>query len=814
MGPRPEPASWPEASVGVCAPTTSGERVGGAGCAGQVSGVRGSRGGRFGGVVVAAWMAVAGCEGGGEGGEGAPAASSRPTAPTAPRLGPPSAPVSRIESADVWLDLIAQRPSAVTTQAGRLVVDLGHLQARKHVDLAGSSPWRLAAEVEGVSAGIVVGQGAALDLPVDGALAPGLHPEVEGKGGLAMALTLRAFAPGQSVTVLWQEQPLAHLTIGTSWERRTFSLPAKALVAGDNRLRLHFKRVSEVGGESVSAAVRSVEVGPREAIVAGPPSGGRAPYQVDDRDPEHTRMILSSGTGLAYYVRPPRRARLRVEARGRGSLTVLASTDEDHAAGRPPTELLAEPLRAAGKRHEIDLSGYGGMPLRIEVRAQSADEGAAEIQELAIVSPRAIPVDRRQRGQRDLYVLALEGARPDDLIGAGHDRVHFPAFERLAGEALIFDRAYALAPWAVPTHASWLSGVSLPVHKTIRGTFVADTHVMLAEVLARGGYAPVAVSADPDFADPAADRGLGQGFERVSTLVRSPSQRSDAVAVVAAALAEAQARPSPRFAYAVVNDPQLPYEPPREFQGEGARPEEAPLPHLTHLWVGRVRTGKVTPTKAQLAYVRRLYRGELQVVDAALGELFTALEAAGTLDSSMIVVVGVHGQEFFEHGGGGHGHSLHEEVLRVPLAIRAPDLLAAGRVSTPVDVLDLAPTIVDLLGLPFPSEWQGESLLPVIDDPQPPPRLVTAYLGDGARAAIVGDAKLVIGSGRGLEAQHFFDLGSDPGETRDRLAEGGIALRIARTALAWESGEEGRWRRARWGNGADLRPAFARDRGM
>ena len=366
----------------------------------------------------------------------------------------------------------------------------------------------------------------------------------------------------------------------------------------------------------------------------------------------------------------------------------------------------------------------------------------------------------------------------------------------------------------MPSHAAWLSGVSVPVHKTIRGTFVADSQVMLAEVLGRGGYATAAVSADPDFADPAADRGLAQGFERVVTLVRGPSQRSDAGAVIAAALAEAAARPSPRFIYAVASDPQLPYEPPREFQGSDLRPADAPLPHLTHLWVGRVRSGSVTPTRAQLAFVRRLYRGELQVVDAALGALFEALEAEGALARSVVVVVGMHGQEFFEHGGGGHGHSLHDEVLRVPLAIHAPALLAPGRVSAPVDLLDLAPTLVDLLGLGFPSEWQGESLIPVIDDPQPPPRLISAFLGDGARAGIVGDAKLIVGSGRGLEAQRFFDLAADPGEAKERLASGGIGLRIVRAAMAWESGEEGRWRRARWGNGADLRPAFARDHGM
>src|SRR5690606_20546216 len=122
-------------------------------------------------------------------------------------------------------------------------------------------------------------------------------------------------------------------------------------------------------------------------------------------------------------------------------------------------------------------------------------------------------------------------------------------------------------------------------------------------------------------------------------------------------------RGRPRMGYAVFSDPQAPYEPPRELQGDGVRPEEAPLPHLTHLWLGRVRSGKVTPTRAQLAYVRRLYRGELQVIDRALGQLVEALEGASLLDESIIVLVGLHGEEFYEHGGAGHGWTLHEESV-------------------------------------------------------------------------------------------------------------------------------------------------------
>jgi arylsulfatase A-like enzyme len=742
-------------------------------------------------------LALAAC------GPAAPAAPAPARAPDAPRLSS-LAPVARIETADLWQDLIAQRPSAVVLVDGRLVVDLGRPHARPQLELAQVSPWRLDQEVAGRRAGLVHGAGASLTLPLDGDLAPALHPEVDGQPALAVAITLRSTRPGQAVTVLWNEQPLAHLQIGEGWERRTLSLPTAALRPGENRLRLHFARPAPAG--SPTAAVERVEVGERAAIVAGPAREG-PPWTVATGEPGAVALELSAGTTLVHYVVPPRRGRLRLDARGRGSLRVRVSTDADHREGRPPTAVLEEPLRPTGDAQDLDLSGWGGVPLRLEL-AVGGEGGKASLRALQLVARRSTPVDHRRRSLRDVYVLAVEGARPDDLLGVLLRGPRFEHVERFTRAALVFDRAYAGAPWAVPSHAALLSSAAPPAHATVRGTHVADAQTLLPEVLDRAGYHGVVIAANPDVAG---ERGLTQGFDLVQSLSRGTGQGNDARAVIAAALAARGDRP-PRLVYADLVDPQAPYDPPRELLGDLVAPAGAPLPHLSHLWLGRVRTGHVVADAAQRDYVRRLYRGELQVVDAALGTLLSALEQDGSLDEAIVVLVGVHGEEFFEHGGTGHGATLHEESLRVPLAIRAPALLAPGRVAVPVDLLDLAPTLADLLGLPFPADWQGDTLVPVIDDPQPPPRLVLAYLGDGARAAVVGDLKLILGAGR--DAQRFYDLAADPGEADNRVQDGGIGLRVVRTALAWELAAGPRWKRARWGTGADLRPAFAVDHGM
>lgn len=775
-----------EARQGTGAGARSAERV----RASRPGGTRGARGSACRAVVSALLMWSA-C------GESTTApAPTRPKGPGAPVVQAPPAPVARIETADVWQDLIAQRPSALTFVDDRMVVELGRPQARAQVDLGSMTTWRLGQEVEEASAALVIGAGGSLTIPLDGPLAPGLHPEKEGRPGLALAVTLRAFAPHQAVTALWNEQPLAHLAIGASWERRTFSLPTALVRPGENRLRLHFARAAP--GGAPTAAVQRVEVGPREAIVAGPPTraGG---YRAAPGEGEEVALEMAPGTALVFYAIAPRRGRLRVDARG--EVALLLSTDADHREGRAPARIFEGASGPGGS--EVDVSGYGGEPLRIELRAGAE---AVTLRSLALVARRSRPVDRRSRRPRDLYIVAVEGARPDDLLGVILGGPRYAAIEELVSASLVFERAYAVSPWAVPTHAALLSAVVPSGHATVRGTFVADAQVLLPELLDRAGAYGVAVAANADFS---AERGLTQGFDVAIGLTRGTG--NDARAVVRAALRAIQGRPAPRLVYADLIDPQAPYDPPREYAG-GAPPEGAPAPHLTHLWLGRVRAGKVTPDGPQRDYLRRLYRGELMVVDAAVHELMEALAAGGGLDEAVVVLVGVHGEEFFEHGGVGHGYSLHEESLRVPLVIRAPALLAPGRVSAPVDLLDLGPTLADLLGLPAPSEWQGDTLVPLIDDPQPPPRLCVAYLGDGSRAAILGDYKLLVGSGR--EGHRLYDLGRDPGEASDLAAAGGAALRVLRTALAWELASEGRWRRARWGTGANLRPAFALDHGM
>lgn len=736
--------------------------------------------------------------------------------PEAPRL---IAPVAQVQSTDGWLDLIAQRPSAVVMRDGIVEVELSQRSAAKHIVLGQDDQWERPATVDERAAALVRGRTVSFDLPLDGALSPALNPSVApgpdaadpdtDTPGLAIAITLHPMVEKQSVTVLWEETTLAHLTLSPGWQRRTLSLPPELVHAGDNRLRLHFRHVETRDDKPIAAAIERIEVGTHEAITALPPDRDElGPLtRVEPQPDGRVALTLRPGASLVYYLVPPRRGRLRLDVRGQGALQVFASVDEDHREGRSPSVLFDEPLRPAGDQPLLDLRAFGGVPTRLEIRATGSPQASgAVLRSMELTAQRSQPVDQRSRVPRDIVVIAIEGARADSILEPGR-RPSLDAIDGLRRESIVFERAYALGAAAVPSHAGWLSSVAPPVHLTVRGTFVADRQVLLPELLSRAGYLRAQVSANSYINE---ERGLTQGFDLHAAL-RSDTDDNDAPAVIRRALGMVEGHAERWLLYVNVNDPQAPYEPPRELLGDLVSPEGAPLPHLTHIWVGRVHSGKHEPSAKELAYVRRLYRGELAQVDRAVAQVLDTLVETGRLDESIVVLLGIHGEEFFEHGGAGHGRNLHEASIRVPLMIRAPSVLAPGKVTTPVDLLDVAPTIADLIGAPAPDGWQGESLIPVIDDPQPPPRLVVAYLGDGSRAAIVGDHKLIVGPGR---LERYFDLRADPGEAEDLHAQGGIAVRMVRTALGWQMRYEDQWRRARWGTGANLRPAFAMDRGM
>jgi arylsulfatase A-like enzyme len=192
--------------------------------------------------------------------------------------------------------------------------------------------------------------------------------------------------------------------------------------------------------------------------------------------------------------------------------------------------------------------------------------------------------------------------------------------------------------------------------------------------------------------------------------------------------------------------------------------------------------------------VRRKYAAEVRVADDALGKLFERMAELDVLDETIVVITSDHGEELGEHGALGHAKTLFDEVLRVPLLLRAPDLIPAGAVvEEQVSLVDVVPTMLELVGLPPPGPMHGQSLVRVMrgeEDPDPV-RFAEGLSGDAARTRMVTarrrDRKWIW---RDDDPRHIelYDLEGDPKEEKpvddsERQAEG-AALRARYQALA------------------------------
>jgi arylsulfatase A-like enzyme len=194
-----------------------------------------------------------------------------------------------------------------------------------------------------------------------------------------------------------------------------------------------------------------------------------------------------------------------------------------------------------------------------------------------------------------------------------------------------------------------------------------------------------------------------------------------------------------------------------------------------------------------LEHLLSLYDGEIRFVDDQIGRVLDHMHARGLDRSTLVLVTSDHGEAFLDHDAWGHGRSLHEEVIRIPMILRGPGV-RRGREAGQVSLLDVMPTLLEWAGLPVPPRAQGHSLLRPVG--------ARAAFGDKGHAK-GGARKLFLRGGQGgyklilsldpvadrVIREEWYDLGSDPGERRQAPPAPEEAEALRRKALA-------RWRAA------------------
>ena len=362
---------------------------------------------------------------------------------------------------------------------------------------------------------------------------------------------------------------------------------------------------------------------------------------------------------------------------------------------------------------------------------------------------------RREPGLNVLLVT-LDTTRADHFGYAGYEDAQTPRLDAFARDrAVRFDNAISAIPLTLPSHTTIMTG-TYPVHHGVHdndGFVVDDGVTTLAEILGDAGYSTGAVVAsfplDSQF-------NLDQGFDDYNDDYRQDwtDDEIGARTVFAFGFIERKADQVSEaaqrwldehgderfFLWAHYFDPHQAYEPPSPYDS---------------------------------LFASALYDGEIAFMDEGFGTLLDALDAKGLLDTTIIVVVGDHGESLDQHGEPTHAAYIYDTTVRIPLLIAAPgSQQATGEsVKRQVRTIDIAPTILDLLGLPVHADMQGSSLVSELRDPESGPERPALmethfshyhYQWAPLRGLRTDRWKYVLAPKREL-----YDLADDPGEVHN-----------------------------------------------
>ena len=363
-------------------------------------------------------------------------------------------------------------------------------------------------------------------------------------------------------------------------------------------------------------------------------------------------------------------------------------------------------------RVSVPLESSGDSRLVFRVEPSSAPSNDTE--PVVLVGSPHIETAGPATPRRVLVWISIDTLRADHLGAYGYERGTSPVLDALTREAVLFEHAMATAPWTLPSLASQFTARLPAFHGALGATLRRDeSHSSIFELLAADGFTVLGVTANRYLS---ADFGMANGFD---VLHYTPGGADAVTRSTERALEEWKAGDLALFVHYV--DPHDPYQPPEPWRSRFAAADYAgPADGGAYL-----RRRPIGLRPEDLAHVTALYDGEIAYTDDQIGALFTTLRQRGLLGSALVIVSADHGEALLDHGRWLHGHSLYEELLRVPLLVRAPGV-APRRVSEAVSLADLAPTVLELMGLAPPASFQGRSLVPLLRGSVLPPAPIFA----------------------------------------------------------------------------------------
>jgi arylsulfatase A-like enzyme len=580
------------------------------------------------------------------------------------------------------------------------------------------------------------------------------------------------------------------ITLGSEFGHNVVEFE-KGIKLGRNEIRIHTNGKSKTPeGIAAAAAIDYVRVTPAGSADGPAASAFDTPLIKNAATNKHD-IVLAGGESLTYYLPVPKGGRLKATvwrrvAHEKPKISITARVD-----GTKTPITIERDAMATNSHIDLDLTAIQGEAAEVSFRAL---DGSVVLHEAALVEPEvARAAAPGKKSAKNFILVLIDTLRADKLDLYNPDtRVRTAYLSTFGRTAMVFERAFAPENWTKPSVASLLTGLYPETHNT-KGDKdkLPVTAKMMSEHFKSLGFNTAGFVANGYVSG---KFGFERGWDKWTNYVREGKpNRAQFVVGDAVNWLEQRTDDKPFFLYVHTIDPHVPYIPPQKYlkMYDGGRYSGPVKASTTAKLAEQIKTGRAKLNDRDKMRFEALYDGEITYHDDQLVALEAKLKDLELLEETLIIVTSDHGEEFFDHGSAGHGHSMYEELLHVPLIARLPGNQtpadkSAFRDSEEASLVDVFPTACDILGIECPSDIEGRSLLPRIDADEKDTFPSTAFSEflDGGRTARMGRYKLIL---RGLRTT-LFDLKTDPKETADLSEELRIAFAVMSDAIGHHLG--------------------------
>ena len=588
----------------------------------------------------------------------------------------------------------------------------------------------------------------------------------------------------QRVTFCINDQPWMEADLSSQWQALGQPLKAEQLRPGKNQLSFRM----ELGEPVEFRNFQVTTVAPDPSLPGSPLDW---PGDRECRLPWNANLALavhSQGAARLHWealeadrtpgAAQPEQPRLRVSFR---APQVEWQREVGLTPGPQEIALPASPT-GWGKLQLMALCQGSPLPGQLGLKLKQAKVQLRRSREKPTATPSSAPTLAAASGHPTVIFYLIDTLRADHLGCYGRDPSPSPEIDRFARDAVLFEDVSAQSGWTKPATASIMSSQWPWRHKVQDfADQVPATLPWLPQILKAGGYRTAAVVtnnlAGPDF-------GFARGYDSFQMLAKGTSEEAHRQA-----LQWLEKRPAgqPFFLYVHTIDPHSPYMHSARYAGK-TRAEAEPLDTeprrlSDQAAINRLRGESDRDLQPRVNQLLVDYDHEISNNDHNFGLLMAWLKQHHLYDSSLIVVVSDHGEEFLEHGHVGHLSTLYQELLHVPLLIKFPGQLQGGqRVAQTWQQIDIAPSILRACGLAQPPEFQGRPFVPGAPPPAERPSLFSVQAGRAILPSQHQGENPIYTSARGIrqgqwvyqrvvacaagrmEPEELYDLDNDPAQ--------------------------------------------------